>query len=94
MKLGTRVRLPDGREGTVVFNGLSGAGVKWGIHNPDPADFDGTAGDWFGRDPGPDWPWRPDAMLRRPALSKSLGIECVGEAYEVLRDGLGEEVTG
>jgi len=30
MKLGTVVRLPDGREGTVVFNSLIGVGIKWG----------------------------------------------------------------
>lgn len=44
MKLGAHVLLPDGREGTVVFNGLSGVGIKWGLHDPDPSDFDGTNG--------------------------------------------------
>ena len=85
MKPGTLIRLPDGREGTVVFNGLSGYGIKWGRWNPDPADFDGTAGDCFGRNPGPDWPWRPDAMLREPRMAESLGMECVGEEYEIIR---------
>ena len=44
MKLGTHIRLPDGREATVVYNSLIGVGIKWGLHNPDPADFEGTDG--------------------------------------------------
>jgi hypothetical protein len=32
MKLGTRIKLSDGRIGTVVFNGLIGVGIKWGEH--------------------------------------------------------------
>ena len=38
MKLGTQIRLPDGREGTVVYNSLIGVGIKWGLHDPDPED--------------------------------------------------------
>lgn len=30
MKQGTVVRLPDGREGTVVYHNLDGYGVRWG----------------------------------------------------------------
>ena len=30
MKPGTYVRLPDGRMGTVVYNGLDGVGIRWG----------------------------------------------------------------
>jgi hypothetical protein len=32
MKPGTIVRLPDGREGTTVYHGLDGYGIKWGAH--------------------------------------------------------------
>jgi hypothetical protein len=42
MKLGTHIRFKDGREGTVVYNSLVGVGVKWGIHYPDPKDFENT----------------------------------------------------
>lgn len=30
MKQGTIIRLPDGREATVVYNGLDGRGIRWG----------------------------------------------------------------
>ena len=86
VRLGTQIRLADGREGTAVFNGLSGVGIKWGLHDPDPADFKGTADDCFGRQPNPDWPWRPDAMLRDSGMTESLGVECVGEDYEIIRE--------
>ena len=94
MKIGTQVRLPDGRDGTVVFNGLTGVGIKWGLWNPALADFEGTVGDLHligvgSQEKPTDWPWEPDAMLREPELTGPLGIECVGEDYEVLRDGLG-----
>ena len=32
MKPGIHIRLPDGREGTVVYHGLDGYGIKWGRH--------------------------------------------------------------
>lgn len=80
---GTLVRVPDGRIGTVVYHGLDGIGVKWGIHHPAPADFDGTFGDTVppSRDVT-DWPWRPDAMLRDPYEHpewQTPGLEYVGD---------------
>lgn len=92
MKIGTHVRLADGRLGTVVFNGLSGAGIKWGRHHPSPKDFEGTSGDCFAPDGGsparaPDWLWTPDAMLRDPRLQHLFKEPCVGEDYEVISDG-------
>ena len=90
MKLGTWIRLPDGREATVVFNGLCGLGIKWGLHRPDPQDFVGTAGDVLRPVPPrpSDWPWQPDAFLREPlpGLDEMLGGECVGEEYEIVGD--------
>ena len=38
MKLGTQLRLPDGREATVVYNNLDGVGIKWGLHDPEPGE--------------------------------------------------------
>lgn len=85
MRLGTQIKLPDGRIGTAVFNGLTGVGIKWGLHNPDPDDFKGTDGNTFqSGTPSEDWPWEPDAMLRKPEMSELLGMECVGEEYEVI----------
>ena len=40
MKLGTQIRLPDGREATAVYNNLDGVGIKWGLHDPEPGEPD------------------------------------------------------
>jgi hypothetical protein len=88
MKLGTVVRLPDGRVGTCVYNSLIGVGIKWGIHNPDPKDFEGTSGDLFSSNKPDDWPWKPDALLRDPwPTCEDYGFtpaECVGGKYTVI----------
>ena len=90
--LGTQVVLVDGREGTVVYNGLDGVGIKWGLHNPDPREFDGTFGGVVEGRPLPDdWEWKPDAMLRDPYQWQDPNLEYVGEDYEIIRDGLAEE---
>lgn len=88
MKLGTHIRLADGREGTVVFNGLTGVGIKWGIHYPDPADFEGTCGDLLEHSPEVMErleEWLPEAMLREPY--KTADLPCVGTDYEIIKDG-------
>jgi len=93
MKLGTQIELPDGREATVVYNSLIGVGVKWGRHDPDPTDFDGTTGNTIDESVPDDWPWEPDALLRDPwDGSERHGFaraDCVGSEFTVLRDGLG-----
>ena len=93
-KLGTRVRLADGREGTVVFNGLCGVGIKWGLHDPPAEDFEGAHGDVASIgvrvdfQPSPDWPWEPDALLREPwdgcERSGFNAEQCVGTDFEVI----------
>ncbi len=86
MKLGTHIKLPDGRIGTVVYNSLVGVGIKWGLHNPDPKDFEGTDGNTFQGNMPLGWPWEPDALLREPNLSlKRDGWECVGSDYEIIK---------
>ena len=85
-KLGTIVKLPDGRIGTTVYNGLDGIGIKWGEHHPPPEDFEDSHAN-FGAGPespvhANDWPWHPDAMLRDNY--PSAGLPCVGEDYEVV----------
>ena len=91
MKLGTQIKLDDGRVGTCVYNGLDGAGIKWGLHDPDSTDFEGTVGGLEaigvrGITPPADWPWEPEAMLRDPYLGAAL--PCVGSDFEVTRYGL------
>jgi len=88
-QLGTHVRLPDGREGTTVFNGLIGVGIKWGIHYPKPEDFEGTTGNTVGNfTPPDDWPWEPNAILRDPwpgCDGYGFASEaCVGEEWEII----------
>ena len=91
MKIGTIVRLPNGRVGTVVYHGLDGYGIKWGEHNPAMEDFDGTYGNLVSpsREIPDDWPWFPDAILREPwdgcERCGWTTEQCVGEDYEIVR---------
>jgi hypothetical protein len=82
MKPGTIVRLPDGREGTVVYKGLDGHGIRWGritvnageLYLLHQQDAKGESHDLM-----------PEAMLRDPyPTAIELGLECVGEEYEVV----------
>lgn len=72
---GTIVRLPDGRVGTTVYNGLDGVGIKWGWHQVTPDDLAGTY-------IPEDWPWYPDAMLRD--YYSGADLPCVGTDYEIV----------
>lgn len=82
MKFGTFIRLPDGREATVVSHGLTGYGIMFGHIATDESKLDGT-NPMFG-EPPVDYPYFAEAMLREPSLSKSLSMECVGEDFEVV----------
>lgn len=91
MKLGTHVRLPDGRIGTVCFNSITGVGIRWGrvMFSEEEAEtiMHGNGG-LFGQEIDGDTLERisPQAMLREhsESLEKSLGLPCVGEDFEVL----------
>lgn len=89
-QLGTQVKLPDGRLATVVYNSLVGVGVKFGLHDPDPADFDGTDGNTFQDGSDRSFAWQPDALLREPEMSDKIGMPCVCKDgdVEILRIGL------
>ena len=92
LPLGSHVRLPDGREGTIVYNSLCGQGIKWGLHNPSAEDFRGTYGNTVRAEPMPDdWPWAPDALLREPwdgcERTGFSAEDCVGEDVTLLRYG-------
>jgi hypothetical protein len=80
MKPGTIVRLPDGREGTVVYHSLCGYGIVFGRVAVDVEAikascplFDGERDE---RVP------EPEALLREPW--KGAWLPCVGESYEVV----------
>lgn len=93
MELGTHIRFGDGRVGTVIYNSLIGEGIVWGLHDPDPADFNGTDGNTISDDSPDDWPWNPEALLREPwGGCERCGFtkeQCVGRDYEIIRNGLG-----
>lgn len=93
MKLGTQIRLHDGRKATVIYNSLVGVGIVWGLHDPDPSDFKGTDGNTVSGEIPNDWPWEPEALLRDThkgcAPSGFTPDQCVGNDYEITRDGLG-----
>jgi hypothetical protein len=101
MKLGTQIQFSDGRIGTVVYNSLIGVGIKWGRHDPDPADFEGTTGNTVNEQMPKDWQWEAEALLREPFEDIErygfTAAQCVGRDFRVLRMGLNddgwEEVT-
>ena len=89
MKAGTLVRLADGREGRVVYNGLDGVGIRWGTDPVDVATI--MRGDSGMFDNSPDDTelrrWTPEAMLRDPYPSAIReGLECVGRDFEVIAE--------
>jgi hypothetical protein len=80
MKPGTIVRLPDGREGTVVYNGLIGYGIVWGRVSVDVDAVLGSCPLFDG--PSAQNVPEPEALLRKPWDGAEL--ECVGDDYEVI----------
>lgn len=86
MKAGTIIQLPDGRIGTLVYNGLDGRGIKWGRHTvteQDLIDAAQGANPLFGKAPA-GFDWFPDAMLRNAYAGCSLEMEYVGDEFEVV----------
>jgi len=84
LSAGTIVRLPDGREGTVVYYGLDGYGIKWGRHLVTLDDIEKAAQGHnvlFGNPPE-NYPWKADALLREPHPVHGI-MECVGEEFEI-----------
>ena len=83
MKLNTVIKLPDGREGTMCWNHLDGAGGVWGRHHF-AMPLDGFSNSLP----------RPDFMLREPKVKEILidmghkpDLECVGHDYEIIQGG-------
>jgi len=91
MELGTQIKFTDGRMGTVIYNSLIGVGIKWGLHNPDPTDFEGTDGNTVSSGASDNWKWEPDALLRKPWDGcEKYGFrkeQCIDLDYEIIRYG-------
>jgi len=89
-KLGDFIKVPDGRIGTMVYNGLEGIGIKWGKHKLTDEDREQILGlcPLFDQKPPSGYNWKPDAMLRDQELTFLLGMECVGDEMfcEIIED--------
>lgn len=78
MKAGTIVQIPDGRVGTVVYNGLDGVGIKWGRHSVTLEQITEAA-------KIESLEWEPEAMLRDSyPHAREVGMECVGDEFVVV----------
>ncbi len=91
MKLGTIIKLPDGRIGTICWLNLYGCGGVFGECDFSHVDLDECGG--FSDDiPLPEFMLREkkvEALLRSCGWKSSChryDLECVGEEYEIIRD--------
>ncbi len=92
-RAGTIVRLPDGREGTVVYNGLDGIGIVWGQRELSEEDIamlkEGTGGLCDTTEEQLNRVRQAglvvEAMLHDPPDLYS-DTECVGDTFEILHD--------
>jgi hypothetical protein len=89
MKLGTIVRLKDGREATVVYNSLIGYGVRIGrielTSEMIEAIYAGDGNTVKNGNPSGMLDIEPEALLRDPWGGEPM--PCVGASYEVIEVG-------
>lgn len=89
LPLNTLIRLPDGRQGRVVYKGLDGTGIRFGQHLADIEAISSSPGNALAclgieREPPEDFTDYAEALLREPYSTASL--ECVGTKYEVIEE--------
>lgn len=84
MKFGTIVELPDGRRGTVVYNGLDGVGIAWGElrFTSEQISVALGANPLFGRAPD-DYPVPFAEALLRDSWD-GAHMPCVGRKYKIV----------
>lgn len=91
MKLGDYIKVPDGRVGTIVYNGIDGIGIVWGQHKLTKEDQDQIMGlcPLLNQKIPDDYKWTVQAMLRDKSLQKYFNEECVGDdkLCEVIGNG-------
>lgn len=81
LHLNDRIRLPDGRVGTICWNNLDGCGGVWGEHH-----FEMPSGGFGDELPAPEF------MLREKEIEQSLrqhhapDMECVGTEFERVKE--------
>ena len=90
MKLGTIIRLPDGRIGTICWHHLDGYGGVWDEHDFSQVDLSVNSG--FSEElPAPQFMLREksvEPLLRRQSPyggNHRPDVECVGTEYEVVQ---------
>ena len=91
MRPGTVIRLPDGREATVVYHGPDGYGIRFGRIALSDDDLDAIMaghGNVVHVALPPDVVERiqPEAMLRDPLLEPLIGLPCVGDRFEIVEE--------
>lgn len=79
MKLNTKIKLPDGRIGTICYSHIDGFGGVWGER-----EFEMPEGG-FGDLPEPEFMLRDKKLQGRVGCEKS---ECVGEEYKIINQGI------
>ena len=90
MKLGTVIKLPDDRIGTICWHNLDGYGGVFGDHN-----FSHIDQDFSDEVPLPEFMLRKkdvEGLLRKPngdGVGHRPDLECVGEDFEIIDRGEG-----
>lgn len=81
MHLNTRIKLPDGRMGTICYHNLDGYGGMWGEHT-----FRMPINGFGDELPYPDFMLRDKDMEGRVGgeCGKASTAECVGEKFEII----------
>ncbi len=84
--IGDKIKVPDGRIGILVYNGLDGQGIIWREEflTKEEIKIISDACPLFSNGKPKDYPEDlvAKAMLRNKKLSKLFEMECVGEEWE------------
>jgi hypothetical protein len=85
---GALIRLPDGREGRVVYKSLDGIGIRWQSEPLTLQQIDvilhGNGGLFRGAESPEELRVVPQAMLRDPYPGCDPNLDYVGSEYEVV----------
>lgn len=81
MKPGTIIKFADGRLATIVYHGLDGYGIQWGVKSVDIKTIKAT-NPLFDNKPK-DFEWEPEAMLREKSYESRCKIPCIDSDYEI-----------
>uniref|UniRef100_A0A6M3JM17 Uncharacterized protein n=1 Tax=viral metagenome TaxID=1070528 RepID=A0A6M3JM17_9ZZZZ len=85
MKLNTIIRLPDGRIGTICYQGLDGVGGVWGEH-----EFSIKPGEFGCQLIAPEFMLKEKEMepILRDYIYHRADVECVGTDFRIIKQGI------